>query len=71
MRSHRPKSVGGWESADHYQDSTQGCVSRLLGQTPTRFVCVLNYPSLLAEGQAVIHATEGEAFSFPFGWGGT
>jgi hypothetical protein len=57
MRSHRPKSVGGWESAGHYQDSIQGCVSRLLGQTPTRFLCVLNYPSLLAVGQEVIHVT--------------
>ena len=57
IRSHRPMSVGGWESAGHYQDSIQGCVSRLLGQTPTRFVCVLNYPSLLDKGQGVVHST--------------
>jgi hypothetical protein len=56
MRSHRPKTVGRWESADHYQDSIQGYVSRLLGQVPTQFSCGFNYPSLLDEGQGAIHA---------------
>jgi hypothetical protein len=56
IRSHRPKSVGRRESADHYQDSIQGCVSRLLGQVPTQFSCGFNYPSLLDEGQGAIHA---------------
>ena len=57
IRSHRPMSVGGWESAGHYQDSICRCVSRLLGQAPTQCLCVLNYPSLLAEGQGVVHAS--------------
>jgi hypothetical protein len=57
MRSHRPKTVGRWEPTDHYQNSIQGCVSRLLGQAPTQCLCVLNYPPLLAEGQGVVHAS--------------
>ena len=36
MRSHRPKSVDGWESADRCQDNIQGCVSRLQRQAPTQ-----------------------------------
>ena len=57
MRSHRPKNVRGWESAGHHQDSISGCVSRLLGQAPTQIVCGVNYPSLLAQGQGMTHAT--------------
>ena len=31
--------------------ASKGCVSRLLGQTPTQIVCGVNYPSLLAQWQ--------------------
>jgi hypothetical protein len=57
LRPRRPESVGGWESAGHYQDSIKGCVSRSLGQAPTRFVYVLDYLSLFDEQQGAIHDT--------------
>jgi hypothetical protein len=34
-----PEEGCGWEPTGHYEDSTPGCVSRILGQAPTRISC--------------------------------